>query len=282
VYTENGVRVALGEGLWKSVSGLGDWRISLVDPETGEAGFFGALDEHGLFSLLAVRVREREGLITEIETIVARPERSGQWGELAAATHTMFVPPLLADLDPAGFAAGPAPALRRPPGSRTPRGELVGAVDRYFDGFVAGTAADVPLAEGCQRRENGVRATGNADGPVVDPQHPEFGLFALSCAEQLDAGYVARMSSVRRRPLVVDEEQGLVLDLALLDHAADRPSVPVAGVGSIGRATSFAAPNTDLVPQLFKIDGGWITHIEGLVRRVPYGQTGPWDPPLGE
>lgn len=279
-YTENGVPVVLGEGLWRSVTGLGRYRVTLADPSSGQAACYGALEEHGLFALAAVRLRVEGGLITEIEAAIARPEPSGKWGQLAQATHTMFVRPLLADLDPAGFTAPPDPALAGRVERPASREDLLEAVDRYFQGFEAGRSGDVPLSVGCRRRENGVLATDNPRGPVVDPARPDFGVFAAGCAEQLDQGYLAALSEVRRRPLVVDEELGLVLHLALLDHPADVPTVKVEGVGEVARAHSFGAPSTDLHAQLFKVEDGAIRQIEGLVRRLPYGASSPWDAPL--
>ena len=52
--------------------------------------------------------------MTEIEVVIARPELANEWGKLNDATHSMFIAPLLADVNPAGFAARD-PWLSRPP-----------------------------------------------------------------------------------------------------------------------------------------------------------------------
>jgi hypothetical protein len=85
---------------------------------------------------------------------------------------------------------------------------------------------------------------------------------------------------VRRRPLVVDTEVGLVLDLALFDYPGTLRSVAITGVGEVAAAASFAAPCTDIHAQLFWIEAGKIARIESAVRRVPYGLASPWDQPL--
>ncbi len=144
-----------------------------------------------------------------------------------------------------------------------------------------GRARSRPLADGCVRRENGVAASNNPDGPVVDPGRPEFGVFAGSCSRQLDLGYAAALSEVRRRPLVVDTAAGMVLDLALFDYSGAVRTVAIEGMGQVAAAASFAAPITDIHAQLFKIDAGKIVRIEGAVRRVPYGQSSPWDKLVG-
>jgi hypothetical protein len=279
VYTENGVRLAPGEGLWKTISGRGAYRIALADAATGQAAYYGDIDEHGQFGVLALRLKVVDGRIAEMELVIARPERWADPTQMGEATSAMFIALLLADLDAKAFAA-PNPALLSAPAKKTSRADLLGAVERYFEGFAAKSSAKVPFAEGCTRRENGVPASNNPNGPRVDPEHPGFGVFAAGCADQLDAGYVAALSAVRRRPLVVDEEAGLVFDLALFDHAAPIAPVSVKGAGDIAVAASFREPSTDIHAQLFKIDGGRIVAIEDIVRRVAYGQASPWDKPL--
>lgn len=104
-YTENGVPVAIGTGLWQSLDGLRDYRVALADPASGLGGWFGALDERTLFAMLALRFKLAHGLITEIEAVVARPQVPAAGMELAAATFTMFTPPLEHDLLASAFAS---------------------------------------------------------------------------------------------------------------------------------------------------------------------------------
>ena len=274
-YTENGVQVTPGEGLWKSVMGLRGYGITLADPKTGQAGWFGALDEHGLFAMLALRLKLEGGLISELEAIVARPELPPKGGALSAATQTMFTPPLSADLNRDGFDK-PAPALtRRASGARN---DLPHAVESYFEAFVRQNGLLAPLAPGCVRRENGVMACNNAEGPVIDESKPEFRLFARDCAGELSGGFLASLVKVRsRRTLVVDESQGLVLHVALMDNPATAKSVNLAGTGDVIVPASFRSPWTDLHAELFKVEAGKIVHIEGLVRRLPYGHKSGWE-----
>lgn len=227
IYTENGVRVELGDGLWKSVSGLRSYRVSLADPQSGQAAVLCALDENGYFLVLAARLKVAAGLITEIETIAARPERTEEWGNLGHATHTLFVPPLRLDVHPSGFASVDA-RLASPPRRPTPRAAL------------ADTVAKMSLAANSVRRENGVPA---------DP--PD---------------YAAAAAQVTQRNWLIDEELGLVLNLASVDIAGTAPTPP-----------AFRTPSTDLHAQLFKVDGAEILIVEDIVRRVPFGLRSPWD-----
>src|SRR6185312_1443522 len=112
-YTENGYDVDPDAGLWKSITAVPrNYRLVLADPEHGVAGWFGSIEEHGLFTMIALRLQVTNGYITEIETVIARPEKPATGQQLREATFTLFVPPLGADLDPAAFQA-PAPALTR-------------------------------------------------------------------------------------------------------------------------------------------------------------------------
>lgn len=280
-YTENGVNVTLGEGLWKSFNGLRDYGIFLTDPSTGQAGWIGTLDEFDLFAALVLRLKTAGGLITEFEVITPRPEfeatvtrRDGQNAdiELKGATFTMFVARLLADLDPKAFPK-PDAALTKAVSGAT-RANLLAAVDQYYRAFSEKNGALAPLAAGCKRRENGIDACNNPQGPAIDG---EFRLFSKDLAGELTTGFLARLAKLRgRRTMLVDEKQGLVLDLALIDNGAATTSLEVPGAGRLKLPSSCTAPWTDLHAALFKIDGGKIAFIEDLVRRVPYGQGSGW------
>ncbi|MEI9851331.1 MAG: hypothetical protein WDN24_11375 [Sphingomonas sp.] len=139
--TENGVPVAPGLGIWKSLRARGPLAVLLADPETGQAGYWGDFDENGLYAAVALRLRLEGGWITELEAIVARPENRQPEGELAEATHTMFSKPLGIELTRGGMTA--------PAGSAgAPRDTLRAAVEAYARGG----------AGAVERRENGVPA----------------------------------------------------------------------------------------------------------------------------
>ena len=44
-YTENEMPVKLGEGMWKTFSGRGTYRVYLADPASGEVGYYGNVTE---------------------------------------------------------------------------------------------------------------------------------------------------------------------------------------------------------------------------------------------
>ncbi|HEV3483227.1 MAG TPA: hypothetical protein VGR97_12975, partial [Candidatus Acidoferrales bacterium] len=264
-YTENGELVKPGEGLWKTFTGRGTYRVYLADPATGEAGYYGDIDEFGILrGTMALRLKVKDRRIAEVEMIVAR-EQLRPKGGLGLNTAGIMTPKMIDELRPSGFVS-PASALLEPvpAAERATQEQLIAITDRYFEAFAQSKSSVAPFADNCSRRENGIAAT-NSDGTVVDPAQPAFRVFSGSCAQEIDRGFFSALSKVGdRRPLVVDVKQGLVLDLAFLDDEGNVKSVSVSGVGDVKVPAEFLRPITYIEPQLFKIEAGKIREIEGL------------------
>jgi hypothetical protein len=277
-YTENGQLVTPGEGIWKTFTGRGTYRVYLADPETGEAGYYGDIREFGrLKGMIALRLKVKDHQITEVEAIIARQELRPKGG-LGDNTAGIMTPLLIDEPDPTGFIS-PDVALLKPlsKSEETPRAEMIAATKKYFEGYEQKNASIVPFASECSTQENGMATTNNPNGPVMDPAHPNFHVFGGSCAEEITQGFFASIEKPRDAwPLVVDEEQGLVLNLALYDNEGNVKSVDVAGVGAVAVPRNFLRPITFLKPQLFKIEGGKIREIEGLSWPVPFGIPSGW------
>jgi hypothetical protein len=278
-YTEDGQTVKPGEGIWKTFTGLGTYRVYLADPETGEAGFYGDFTElhQRLKGVMALRLKVKDHMITEVEVVMARQELRPHGG-LGDNTAGVMTPVLIDEVDPSQFIS-PNVTLLAPlsKAEDTPRAEMIEATKKYYEGFGEKNASVVPFASECGSRENGMATTDNPNGPVMDPAHPNFHVFGGSCAEEISQGYFSAIEKVREaRPLVVDVQQGLVLDLALYDNEGNVKSVAVPGVGEVAVPRNFLRPITFLKPQLFKIEGGKIREIEGLSWPVPFGMPSGW------
>jgi hypothetical protein len=277
-YTENEIAVKPGEGMWKTFSGRGTYRIYLADPASGEAGYYGDITEdNGLLQgVIALRMKVKDHRVTELETITVREQKRPKGG-LGMNTAGVMTPRLLDELDPRGFVS-PNAELLKPIGAAETRDQLVAATKGYFDAYAQSKGSVAPFAAECSRRENGIAATNNAEGPIVDPAQPGFRIFSQGCAEELDRGFFSALSKVRDvRPLVVDEKQGLVLNLAFFDNEGDVKSVEVARVGTMVVPAEYRRPITSLRPQLFKIEGGRIREIEGLSWPMPFGMPSGWN-----
>ena len=115
-YTENGVSMAVGDGLWASVRAKGPDAIHVADPVTGNYAWYGLLFDHDAPAYAGLRVRLSGRRVAEVEAVVARERNPGPW-----LPPAQFRP----DMDAAG-------AL--PPRERATRRQLLAAVQRVGSG----------------------------------------------------------------------------------------------------------------------------------------------------
>jgi hypothetical protein len=88
-FTENGVRLEVGDAHWRTVTGKGTYRLFVTDAEAGQVTFIGTIREEargpeGSPSALALRLKVRNRQITEIETLVIRSTLANAGGRGAA------------------------------------------------------------------------------------------------------------------------------------------------------------------------------------------------------
>jgi len=269
-YTENGEAKTPGQGLWASATAIaieGDglsslgpnssaYRLYFADPATGQAAYFGAFTENGAPGMMMLRLKAAAGKVSEIETVIVRR---------GAADRSPGRPKLLAEFDPKGFSEPEATLLAG--GELWAPDIMAVAANRYFDGMEKSSSAGVPLGSDCIRRDNGVRTTGNPDAPPPDPNNAGFRPLALGCAAQLDSGFFHGVLRVRRRILVVNEDRGLVMAVAMIDHAV--PAAPSKKRIKVKRGAAPPPPatlSTDLLGVVFKMSEGRITRIEAIER----------------
>jgi hypothetical protein len=255
-YTENGQRLAIGKGLWATATPGGTGRRALaLDPESGEAGWLGAVAENGRPVVLALRLRAEGAAVTEIETVICRG-------------HDRIFDPDNMRRARAAFAE------TVPPAQRSTRADLIAAANAYFDGIERSNGDIIPAAEDCARVENGTQTTLNAEA-ATRPGSPLWGMWL---AEQIGTGYYAYIEAIRdRRYPVIDEERGLVLGIVAFDHPATMASVNVKGRGAVELPAFTQKPSTALIAELFEVRAGKITGIEAVLDFFPYGMKSGWD-----
>ena len=61
--TENAINVPPGGGVWKTVTGLGKMQRRYLDPVSGQAGYYGLLEEGASVALVTVRLRQRHRVV---------------------------------------------------------------------------------------------------------------------------------------------------------------------------------------------------------------------------
>lgn len=254
--TENTKRVALGDGIWKTIKYIKFHGETIPDPTNSEVVYFGVAQET-FVSPIVVRLKIADKKITEIETTVAHgtdPKMPPQDGfevtpdlQLLAAIKPFFEEPV-------------------PPAQRSSRSQLIAAANAYFDG-IEHQPGHVPFAEDCNRIENGQLTTNN-------PTNTE-GLPPLGCQQQFQAKLFTYIPRVRdRRFPVVDEMRGLVVATAVFDIPGsktwlrDGKEVPA--------PPAIANPRNNMLNEVFKVEDGKIRLIQAFnLANEPYGtQTG--------
>jgi hypothetical protein len=263
-FTENAQQIAIGEGLWRTATQAPQtFKIYGVDPMTGQAGLIGLMKEQGVPVLLALRLKVVNGRIIEVEHLIAR--------DLAPTALPNLVTPraaLLADV---------------PAAERTPREDMINAVDSYFDAITHGDGSIAPFAEDCERHENG-RQTSLVKKSEAQPIAPTSTaetfalLMTYTCRAQLDTGVFAYIFRIwPRRITIIDEQRGLVWAFPSFNEGGGTGRVELKGVPSIQSMAVKPVASTHVGLEVFKIRGGRIHEIEGAGSvALPYGAQNGW------
>jgi len=197
--TENAVAVRLGTGVWKSVTGLGRLQRRYLDPVSGQAAYFGVVEEGDRSAIVTVRLKVDGRRVSEAEWYLARQGDPGLNGPAQPGQ------PAGNFFDPENLAKSPPPEQTLPKASRLPRESLIGITNSYFDGITSHDGSVIQAHPGCARTENGTTVTGRAGrGGAAGVSDCTSGLETINI----------QMVAARRFP-VVDEEAGVVLALAV-------------------------------------------------------------------
>jgi hypothetical protein len=251
-YTENGQQLELGNGLWGTASGIGNYKIYADDPQAGEVMFMGTMLENGAPIIINLRLKIEIRRITEIESTIARKEA----GSLARPENLVQPNPLFAETVP--------------PAERRSRQNMIAIANSYFSAIEKGHASYVPFDKDCNRIESGVQTTNNAALSSAPGS-----VFGLGCEAQIKLRDFQPDTYLRdRRFLVVDEERGLVFVQGFFDHDARLRSFTLAD-GRVVQQTR-TAPWTWEFAELFKIKDGKIMRVEAIVDPAPYGMKSGW------
>lgn len=205
--TENAEVKRLGTGTWQSVTSLGDVQRHYLDPVSGQAAYFGLVEESGEVAIVSVRVKVVDRQITEAEWHIGREGQSGMQG--APAPDGSGAAPY----DPANFIANPPPAERNVPlAQRLSRESLLGVTNSYFDAITSHEPSIMMIHPQCQRIENGRLITGR-----VLPANSDDGYQGkTNCSSGIrTTGRLNIVVVTARRYPIVDEQQQVVLGLAV-------------------------------------------------------------------
>lgn len=183
-FTEDGVEMPVGDGLWKTATKVYPPRADFLDVEGGTAAVQAVVEEGGQPELFAARLRVVNGRVTEIETMVVRDKSEG----------VLFAPDAIETPSPGMMDRPPQSALM-------PRDKMLDIAKRYPAGLRAGSfvTADAPFAKDAYRLENGVKMAG--PGCTFNPP---------SC-EDIRNQQIPKLPNIKTRVIAVDEQNGTVL-----------------------------------------------------------------------
>ena len=259
VMVEQQKRIRPGEGLWASLSGgPGAYKIPVADPVSQQVGVLTvAPDREGKPTMFSIRLkRGPDGRIVEAEHIVGNALGEGQIANLQAPRANLLkeVPEEYADS----------------------RGRLIWIGQSYYDALDNGNSRQSPMADDCERRENGFqtarnpmyRASPGGNGQF-DPVFAYLG--GLGCAAQMDTNMWEYITQIHhRRVEIADTVTGLVWGQSHFQHDFTKKDFPLLGVpGTTVRHMDFNPFDMPAV-HIYKVWGGQIHEIEAVGWTAPY------------
>lgn len=261
--TENAINVRPGNGVWKTVTGLGKVQRRFLDPLTGQAAYYGTIEEGANTAIVTVRVRVENRKLTEGEWYIARADDPGlsgprQPGRPPANSYNVEY-----------LTQNPPPERVVPANMRADRGTLLRIVESYFDAITSHDGSVALTHQGCGRVENGSPAPAGRFLPPANAQAgagrgtpPPGG--GNDCVGGLQ-NFNLSMVVARRMPLV-DEEAQAVLAYAVFIRRAGSPTprntfsewffIDEAKIRTIYTAMFYPA-NDLAVPNWPPFDGNW-------------------------
>jgi hypothetical protein len=262
--TENAINVRPGNGVWKTVTGLGKVQRRYLDPVSGQAGYYGTVEEGGSTAVVTVRLRVENRQLTEAEWHIARADDPGlngarQPGRPPANLH-----------NPDYLAQNPPPDRVVPRDKRVDRATLVRIVESYFDAITSHDNSVALTHPGCGRVENGSPTPAGQFLPPLRPANPPPAPTAPPAASTNDcvsglANFNLQMVVARRTP-IVDEEAQVALAYAVFIRRPGSPTprnvfsewfvIDEGRIRTIYTAMFYPAPDL-AVPNWPPYDGNW-------------------------
>jgi hypothetical protein len=250
-FSENGILLSVGDGLWNTISGVRGYDLKVADPANGQVARIDVVEEHGFPAIIAARFKVVDKQITEIETILTRKIDNSPF----PVTDGYDTPHALWSED--------VPLERR-----NQRFRMISVADGYFDTIQLNDGTlFTNFADDCNRVENGLLTT-NTDIPGYD-------IAKMGCAEQFELGqyiYDDRLRN-RRYPLV-DEEKGVVLSAAFMDHTGS--VYELEWTDGTPQKSIFFYPHSFILIELFKVEDNAIRRVEAVFASMPYNMPSVW------
>ncbi len=249
----------LGKGLWETATGgPADFKIYVADPDQGEIGMIGVIEDKQKPAIAAIRLKVADHKITEIDHLV--------------------VPPGEEPLHPNMSKVRPALLERQPKLERVPRERMKEIANSYYEAIVQDDGTVAPFADECQRRENGTIAVNDQTSRPAAAKD-DFSIFRkMTCSDQLSTGVMSYITDInRRRVFAVDEEKGLVFAFSMFIHDGTPEVMKIAGVPGITEKKNDYGAFDLPAAHIFKIRNGKIYEIEAIGYMAEHGIKNGWE-----
>ena len=259
-YIENNQHIAIGEGVWATVDGIGSYHHYYCDLERNRVGHIGTALENGMPCLFNFALKfDEEGKIAAAETLIIRDPPGGRRLDDQRVPHNIWLE---------GAAATEKPVSRD---------ELVGLANKYFSSleFNDGLGDYSFFDDACDRYEHGRRTT-NVTEEQSYGHSGDTSFVKMTCEDQWKTGFMGFVTGIRDRHfVVVDEERQAVLAIAMFDHDGTVHSIQLTSGKTSYPSPYFDVGRTMHIMEGFKVCGGKLYRIEASMYEVPYGARSP-------
>ena len=257
-FTENAQALKLGDGLWRTASGMDSYKHFFEDPTAGQIGMFATIKENGMGDILIVRIKATKQRVSELETIVIRTP-----GGVTAYEKYGNPDPIWSEVEP--------------PAERVSREKLIYTTNLYYSGMQNndGKGDYSFFAHDCNRIEHAVQTT---NMPKFNYGHSSNQSFVtLGCEAQYKLGMMGFVTNIReRRYVIVDEEKQQVLAFSYFDHDSTVRQLALTNGETYYSPPFFLTPRTLAVSEAFKIKNGKIRFVEMTLTETPWGSKSGW------
>ncbi len=181
-FTVDGADQKLGDGLWKTITGVRPYRWDILDVKQGVAGAHVVVEDGGAPALFVVRLKVADRKISEIETLVVHNQTEGMIYQVDALKT-------------------PSSAMTKLPerARLMSREDAIKAALHYPEGLKTGSfvKVDAPFADGTYRLENGQLMAGP-------------GCTFFKGCDNIKTQGIPTLSELTASVAAVDEESGIV------------------------------------------------------------------------
>jgi len=250
-FSENGVLLDIGDGLWNTITGIRGYNLKIADPSEGQVALIDVVEEHGHPAIVATRFKVVDKRITEIESVLSRKVDNSPF----PVTEGYNTPHALWSTDISDA-------------QRQPRARLISVADGYFDTIQLNDGTlFTHFTEDCDRVENGLLTTNTVIA--------NYEIAKMGCAEQFKLGQYIYDDRLRdRRFPLVDEEKGVVLAAAFMDHSGT--IYDFEWTDGTPKKSIFYYPHSFILLELFKIENNAIRRVEAVFASMPYNMPSVW------